>query len=99
MQTKTITLNLNGFHGWQSRRVRATAVPIPAHLDAEDRWHAGYAPNSAYVVRIALSAAARFDCRIPDCRCGEGMATDIECTAADWEAGEITVNGIYPQAV
>lgn len=86
--TKIVELTLNGFHGYQTHRVRASFVPaLPEWQDVK----------GDYIVTITESAARKFACRISDCRCGEGVPTEFECDEYDFEHADITVNGNYPQ--
>ena len=85
--TKQITLTLNGFHGYESHNVRANFSPI----SDDNRGGA-----LEYQVEIADSAARKFVCT-GDCTCGEGMPTSFLADGYDFEVGEITINGNYPQ--
>ena len=84
--TKIIELALYGFHGFQSHNVRATFTPREPHWQDVD---------GDYLVSITESAARKFSCRCSDCTCGEGVPTEFECDEADFEIGEITLNGNY----
>lgn len=84
--TKIIELTLNGFHGYQSHNVRATFTP------ADPKWQD---VSGDYIVSITESAARKFACKCSDCTCGEGMPTEFECDAYDFEQADVTVNGNY----
>lgn len=94
--TKIIKLTLNGFHGYQSHNVRAT-FSRRAGVEAE-LTPFGYTEEeeSGYDVTITESAARKFSCRC-ECTCGEGVPTEFQCDEYDFEHGEITLNGNYPQ--
>lgn len=88
--TKIVELTLNGFHGYQSHRVRATFAPSKLY----NSW--GEEIGDGYVATITESAARKFACR-GECTCGEGVPTKFECDDYDFETGEITLDGNYPQ--
>jgi hypothetical protein len=88
--TKIVEITLNGFHGYQSHNVRATFTPTKRY----NSW--GDEIGDGYDVTITESAARKFSCR-GECTCGEGVPTEFECDEYDFEHGDITLNGNYPQ--
>ena len=89
--TKIVSLTLNGFHGFQSHKVRATFTPTNRY----NSW--GESVGDGYAVSITESAARKFSCR-GECTCGEGVPTEFDCDEYDFEHGEITIKGNYPQS-
>lgn len=95
--TKIINLALNGFHGYQTHNVRATFTPRPG-ADSE-LTPFGYSESevAGYDVTITESAASKFACKNSDCQCGESVPTAFVCDQYDFDHGDITINGKFPQ--
>jgi len=95
--TKIVVLTLNGFHGYQSHNVRATFTRREAGDGFETPYGFSEGEEAGYDVTITESAARKFACT-GDCRCGEGMPTEFFCDEYDFEHGDITIKGNYPQS-
>lgn len=94
--TKLIELTLNGFHGYQSHNVRATFTRLEAVEGVETPYGFCEGAEAGYDVTITESAARKFACT-GDCTCGEGMPTSFIADWYDFDAGEVLINGNYPQ--
>lgn len=95
--TKIIDLTLNGFHGFQSRSVRATFTRREAVEGGWTPYGLDKPEEAGYIVTIAHSAASKFACASPDCCCRESMPTKFACDEYDFEHADITLKGNYPQ--
>jgi hypothetical protein len=94
MQSTTTTstileITLNGFHGYETHRVRGTKTPTTGFV-----W--GY-ECSGYQIEISPSGAKKFGCGMRDCTCGEGLPTSFFVAEEDCEGKSISIKGNYPQ--
>jgi hypothetical protein len=87
-KTKFILLTLNGFHGYQTHKVKATGNKI----ELGEFEH----PSRGCEVSISPSAAQKFKCESEECKCGEGIESKFNCYFSDFESGEVELKGFYP---